>query len=50
MFGDTDVDAILAVVETCHQAHPNNHGRLLGFDNFAKSASAAMVIYRGVAV
>ena len=50
MFGETDVDAILAEVENCKKAHPDNHIRLLGFDNFAQSAGTAMVIYRGVAV
>jgi len=50
MFGETDVDAILAEIETCHKAHPNNHVRLLGFDNYAQSVGTAMVIYRGKAV
>lgn len=50
MFGETNVDAILAEVEACHKAHPDNHIRLLGFDNFAQSAGAAMVIYRGKSV
>jgi ribulose-bisphosphate carboxylase small chain len=50
MFGETDVDAILAEAEACHKAHPNNHVRLLGLDNFAQCAGAAMVIYRGQAV
>jgi len=50
MFGETDVDAILNEVEACHTAHPDNHVRLLGFDNFAQSAGAAMVIYRGKVV
>lgn len=50
MFGETDVDAILAECEACHQAHPNNHVRLLGFDNYAQSAGASMVIFRGVPV
>ena len=50
MFGETDVDAILAECEACHQAHPNNHVRLLGFDNYAQCAGASMVIYRGAAV
>jgi ribulose-bisphosphate carboxylase small chain len=50
MFGENDVDRILAEVDACKKAHPNNHIRLLGFDNFAQSAGAAMVIYRGVAV
>ncbi len=50
MFGETDVDAILKEVEACHTAHPDNHVRLLGFDNFAQSAGASMVIYRGKTV
>ena len=50
MFGETNVDAILAEIEKCHKAHPENHIRLLGFDNFAQSAGAAMVIYRGKTV
>jgi ribulose-bisphosphate carboxylase small chain len=44
------IDTILAEVEACHKAHPDNHVRLLGFDNFAQSAGAAMVIHRGVSV
>jgi len=50
MFGETDVDVILKEVEVCHAAHPNNHVRLLGFDNFSQSAGASMVIYRGKTV
>jgi ribulose-bisphosphate carboxylase small chain len=50
MFGETDVDAILAECEACHKAHPGNHVRLLGLDNFAQCAGASMVIFRGQAV
>jgi len=50
MFGETNVDTILAELENCKAAHPDNHIRLLGFDNFAQSAGAAMVVYRGVSV
>jgi ribulose-bisphosphate carboxylase small chain len=50
MFGETDVDAILAECAACHKAHPNNHVRLMGFDNYAQSAGASMVIYHGKAV
>ena len=50
MFGETDVDAILAELEACHKAHPKNHVRLMGFDNFAQSAGTAMVVYRGASV
>ncbi|GJL81203.1 MAG: ribulose bisphosphate carboxylase small subunit [marine bacterium B5-7] len=47
MFGETDVDTILAEAESCHVAHPGNHVRLIGYDNHAQSQGAAMVIYRG---
>lgn len=50
LFGEDNVDTILAEIANCKQAHPNNHIRLLGFDNFSQSAGACMVIHRGVAV
>jgi ribulose-bisphosphate carboxylase small chain len=49
MFGETDVDAILAELEACHKAHPANHVRLLGLDNFAQCAGTSMIIFRGEA-
>ena len=50
MFGEPDVDRILAEAEACHKAHPHNHVRLVGFDNFAQSKGAEMVVYRGTPV
>ncbi|MDR2220006.1 MAG: ribulose bisphosphate carboxylase small subunit [Methylobacillus sp.] len=50
MFGETDVDRILAEAEACHKANPNNHVRLIGYDNDAQSQGASMVIYRGKTV
>ncbi len=47
MFGETDVDKILAEAEACHKAHPTHHVRLVGYDNYAQSQGAAMVIFRG---
>jgi len=47
MFGETDVDRILAEAEACHKAHPDNHVRLIGFDNYAQSKGTEMVIFRG---
>ncbi|MEY6432140.1 ribulose bisphosphate carboxylase small subunit [Thioalkalicoccus limnaeus] len=47
MFGETDVDRILAEAESCHKAHPNNHVRLVGYDNYAQSKGAEMVVFRG---
>ncbi len=50
MFGETDVERILAEAEACHKANPDNHVRLVGYDNFAQSQGAAMVVYRGKTV
>ena len=47
MFGETDVDVVLGEAEACHKAHPNNHVRLVGFDNYAQSKGAEMVVFRG---
>ncbi|NIP71686.1 MAG: ribulose bisphosphate carboxylase small subunit [Gammaproteobacteria bacterium] len=47
MFGETDVDRILAEAEACHKAHPTHHVRLVGYDNYAQSQGTALVIYRG---
>ncbi len=47
MFGETDVDRILDEAQACHKAHPANHVKLVGFDNYAQSKGAEMVIYRG---
>ncbi|SEN56454.1 ribulose bisphosphate carboxylase small subunit [Nitrosomonas marina] len=50
LFGETDVARILAEAEACHKANPNNHVRLIGYDNFAQSQGTSMVIYRGKTV
>ena len=50
MFGETDVDKVVAEAEACHKANPDNHVRLVGYDNFKQSQGAAMVIYRGKTV
>jgi ribulose-bisphosphate carboxylase small chain len=50
MFGETDVDAILAEAAACQQANPGHHVRLIGYDNTKQSQGASMVVYRGKAV
>ena len=47
MFGETDVDRILAEAAACHRMHPDNHVRLVGYDNQRQSQGASMVIFRG---
>ena len=50
MFGETDVDRVLAEAAACHKANPKNHVRLIGYYNLAQSQGASMVIYRGKTV
>jgi ribulose-bisphosphate carboxylase small chain len=50
LFGETNVDTILAEAEACHKAHPDNHVRLVGYDNYAQSKGAEMVVFRGKSV
>jgi ribulose-bisphosphate carboxylase small chain len=50
MFGETDIDRILAEVDACHKAHPEHHVRLIGYDNLRQSQGASMVVYRGKTV
>ena len=50
MFGETDVDKVLAEAEACHKANPDNHVRLVGYDNYKQSQGTALVIYRGKTV
>ena len=47
MFGEQSVDVILKELEACHRAHPNNHVRLLGYDNYSQSLGTSFVVYRG---
>lgn len=50
MFGETDVDAILAELTACHAANPGHHVRLLGYNTFTQSQGANMVVCRGTPV
>jgi len=47
LFGETDVDRIMAEAESCHKAHPDNHVRLVGYNNYTQSKGAEMVVFRG---
>ena len=50
MFGETDVAKVLGEAEACHKANPDNHVRLIGYNNFNQSQGTSMVIYRGKTV
>jgi ribulose-bisphosphate carboxylase small chain len=47
MFGEQNVDRILAELEACHREHPGHHVKLIGYDNYSQSQGAAFVVYRG---
>lgn len=47
LFGETDVDRILAEAEACRVRHPGHHIRLIGYDNVRQSQGTAMVVCRG---
>jgi len=47
MFGEKNVERILAEAEACHRAHPRHHVRLLGYESARQTQGAAMVIHRG---
>lgn len=47
MFGEQSVDAVLGELEACHRAHPTNHVRLVGYDNYSQSQGTSFVVFRG---
>jgi ribulose-bisphosphate carboxylase small chain len=47
LFGEENVDRILAELEACHREHPTHHVRLIGYDNYTQSQGLAFVVYRG---
>ncbi|MBK1699614.1 ribulose bisphosphate carboxylase small subunit [Thiococcus pfennigii] len=46
MFGEGDVDQILAECEACHEANPRHLVKLIGYDNDRQTQGTAMLIYR----
>jgi len=49
MFGETDVDRILAEAQACHKANPKHLVRLIGYDNVRQTQGTAMLILRPAA-
>jgi len=46
LFGETNVDAILAEIEECKEANPDHHVRLIGYDNIKQTQGANMLVHR----
>jgi len=49
MFGETEVDRILAEAHACHQANPKHLVKLIGYDNVRQTQGTAMLIFRPAA-
>ncbi|MDR9498145.1 MAG: ribulose bisphosphate carboxylase small subunit [Hydrogenovibrio sp.] len=47
MFGETSVDRVMEELDACIKANPNNHVRLIGYNNYTQSQGANMLIKRG---
>ena len=48
MFGEGDVKKILKEIEVCKKANPNDHIRLVGYDNKAQSQGLSFVVHRAI--
>jgi ribulose-bisphosphate carboxylase small chain len=46
MFGERNVEAVIAELEACHRANPGNHVRLIAYDNYSQSQGAAFIVFR----
>ncbi|MBU2754117.1 ribulose bisphosphate carboxylase small subunit [Acidithiobacillus sp. CV18-2] len=47
MFGERNVDTVLAELEACRREYPKHLVRLIGYDNYTQSQGLAFVVYRG---
>jgi ribulose-bisphosphate carboxylase small chain len=50
LFGESNVDRILEEAESCRQAHPDHHVRLVAYDKYRQTQGTAMVVFRGKTV
>ena len=46
LFGESDVDTVLAEIELCHKSNPKNHVRVIGYDNITQSQGTAFIVHR----
>ena len=47
MFGERDPGPVMEELDRCHQAHPGDHVRLIGYDRRRQTQGLAFVVYRG---
>lgn len=46
-FGEKELSNVVAELEGCHQAYPDHHVRLIGYDSYTQSQGVCFVVYRG---
>ncbi len=47
LFGETDVNRVLAEVESCRREYPGHLIRIIGYDNYSQSQGLSFVVHRG---
>jgi len=47
MFGEKNIDKIMDELTECKNAHPGDHVRIIGYDNFRQTQGQSMVVFRG---
>lgn len=47
LFGERDAQVVMDEVDACHQAHPGDHVRLIGYDRRRQTQGLAIVVHRG---
>ena len=47
MFGEDNVDNILNEAKKAHEAYPEHHVKVIGYDPYKQSQGTAFVVYRG---
>jgi ribulose-bisphosphate carboxylase small chain len=47
LFGEREVDRVMAELAACRAANPGHHVRLVGYDSRRQTQGLAMVVHRG---
>ena len=47
LFGERDINAIMNELTACRAANPDNHIRVVAYDNLRQTQGQSMVVYRG---
>jgi ribulose-bisphosphate carboxylase small chain len=47
MFGEQNLEKVVAELDACHRAYPDHHVRLIGYDAYTQSQGVCFVVYEG---